>query len=53
MCPQCRTELKRWSDLSEKEHDHIRGLPNRDAQPLDHRITKHLFCPMCYYEAHG
>jgi hypothetical protein len=53
MCPQCQTALKCWSDLSGKEQDHIRELSNRDAQPLDHRITKHLFCPACYYEAHG
>lgn len=53
MCPQCLTELKRWNDLSKEGQDHIKELPNRDAQSLDHRITKHLFCPTCYYEAHG
>ena len=53
MCPQCQIELKRWNDLSEEKQDHIKELPNRDAQSLDHRTTKHLFCPTCYFEAHG
>jgi hypothetical protein len=53
MCPQCLIELKRWSDLKGEVQDHIKELPNRDAQSLDHRLAKHLFCPTCYYEAHG
>jgi hypothetical protein len=53
MCPQCKIELKSWNDLSKGEQDHLRELPNRDAQSMDHRMDRHLFCPACYYEAHG
>jgi hypothetical protein len=53
MCPQCQVELKRWDDLSKEEQDRIKELPNRDAQSLEHRIDKHLFCSTCHYEAHG
>ena len=53
MCPQCHKDLTRWEDLNKEQQDQIRELPNRDAQSLDHRIDKHLFCPTCYYEAHG
>lgn len=53
MCPRCQAELKRWDDLSKEEKDRIQDLPNRDTQSVDHRMAKHLFCPTCYYEAHG
>jgi hypothetical protein len=53
MCPRCQAELKRWDDLEREEQDRVRELPNRDAQSLDHRVAKHLFCPTCFYEAHG
>ena len=53
MCPNCGAQLKRWDELGDAEKSRIKALSGRDAQNLEHRTSRHLFCPSCYYEAHG